>query len=175
MQNTNPFVRKIAMLGMLLAAQVVAGVFINIPTPITKIGFTFLPLSIAAILYGPLWGAVSAVLGDFLICVLLGQSYFPPMATTALLSGLLYGLFLYHKPVTLRRVVLCVLTESVLCSLLLNTYWLTFLMGKGFLALLPVRMLQNLITAPVSIFCIRAVSPRLAALVPEGRLTGQRA
>lgn len=170
MQNVNRLVRKIAMLGMLLAAQVVAGMFISIRLPIATVGFTFLPLSITAILYGPVWGAVSAVMGDFLIAFLGPYGYYPPMATTALLSGLIYGLFLYRKPLTVKRITLCVLVESLLCSILLQTYWITTLSGQGYLALLPVRLGQNLITAPISIFCIRAVAPRVASLVPEGRL-----
>ena len=170
MTNANPLVRKIAVIGMLLASQVVAGMFISIRLPIATVGFTFLPLSITAILYGPVWGAVSAVMGDFLIAFLGPYGYYPPMATTALLSGLIYGLFLYRRPVTLPRVVLCVLTESLLCSILLQTYWITTLSGQGYLALLPIRLGQNLITAPVSILCIRAVAPRVASLVPEYRL-----
>ena len=78
MQNVNRLVRKIAMLGMLLAAQVVAGMFISIRLLTATVGFTFLPLSITAILYGPVWGAVSAVMGDFLIAFLGPYGYYPP-------------------------------------------------------------------------------------------------
>ena len=164
------YTKKIALMGMLLAAQVVAGMFFSIKLPLVTIGFIFLPLSLTGMLYGPLWGAAAGVMGDFLIASLGPYGYYPPMATTALLSGLIYGLFLYRRPVTLPRVVLCVLTESLLCSILLQTYWITTLSGQGYLALLPVRLGQNLITAPISIFCIRAVAPRVASLVPEGRL-----
>lgn len=162
MKHSNQVVRKIAIIGMLLAAQVVAGMFISIRTPWATIGFTFLPLSLTAILYGPMWGAAAAVMGDFLIATLGPYGYYPPMATTALLSGLTFGLFLYKKPLTIQRVTLCVLVEAILCSILVQTFWISTLTGKGYLVLLPVRIFQNLITAPVSIVCIRLVAPRVA-------------
>lgn len=168
MHNTNQTVRKIAVIGMLLAAQVVAGLFISIRTPWATIGFTFLPLSITAMAYGPVWGAVAAVMGDFLVASLGPYGYYPPMATTALLSGLIFGLFLYRKPLTLKRVILCVVTEAVVCSILVQTFWITTLTGQGFLVLLPVRITQNLITAPVSVLCIRLVGSRVRELALGG-------
>lgn len=162
--------KKVAMMGMLLAAQVVAGMFFSIKLPLVTIGFIFLPLSITSMLYGPLWGAAAAVMGDFLIAALGPYGYYPPMATTALLSGFIYGLFLYRKPITIPRVTLCVITESLLCSVLLQTYWLTTLMNKAYLVLLPTRLFQNALVAPVSIICICIVAPRVLAVA--GKLFG---
>jgi ECF transporter S component (folate family) len=163
----NATVRKITTIGMLLALQVVAGHFFTIHLQTVKIGFTFLPLIITAILYGPMWGAVSALLGDFLISMLSPYGYYPPLALTAMLSGLLYGLFLYRKPASTWRVSLCIIAQSVLCSLLLNTFFLTQLYGYGFLALLPSRVIQNLVTIPVQILCTRLVAYRVAGLMPR--------
>ena len=156
--------KKIAVMGMLLAAQVVAGMFFSIKLPLVTIGFIFLPLSLTSILCGPLWGAAAGVMGDFLIASLGPYGYYPPMATTAFLSGLIYGLFLYRKPITLWRVTLCVVTECLLCSVLLQTYWITLLSGQGYLYLLWIRLGQNLLVAPVSVVCIRIVAPRVLDL-----------
>lgn len=164
----NAYVKKIAVIGMLLAVQVVAGMFFSIKLPLVTIGFIFLPLSVTAALYGPLWGGAAGVMGDFLIASLGPYGYYPPMATTAFLSGCIYGLFLYRKPLTTKRIIACVLTESILCSVLLQTYWITLLSGKGYFALMPLRLLQNLLVAPVSVVCIRLVAPRVLALVNRG-------
>ena len=75
--------KKIAMMGMLLAAQVVAGMFFSIKLPLVTIGFIFLPLSLTGMLYGPLWGGAAGVMGDFLIAALGPYGYYPPTATTA--------------------------------------------------------------------------------------------
>lgn len=164
----NAQVKKIAMIGMLLAVQVVSGMFFSIKLPLVTIGFIFLPLSITAILYGPLWGAAAGVMGDFLIASLGPYGYYPPMATTAFLSGCIYGLFLYRKPLTTKRIIACVLVESLLCSVLLQTYWITLLSGRGYFALMPLRLLQNLLVSPVSVICIRLVAPRVVALMKRG-------
>ena len=164
MNNT---VRKITILGMLLAAQVVAGCFVSIKLPIVNIGFIFLPLAITAILYGPLWCGISAVLGDVIIAMMGPYGYFPPMAISALLGGIIYGIFLYRRPVDMRRITACVLTKNILISIILQTFLLTFLSGKGYMALLPARILQNVIMTPVQILCIRLVAYRITDLVPK--------
>lgn len=161
----NANVKKIAMIGMLLAAQVVAGSFFTIKLPIVSIGFIFLPLAVTAILYGPVWGGAAGVMGDFLIASLGPYGYFPPMAITAFCSGCVYGLFLYRKPLTTKRIILCALVQSLLCSVLLQTFWLSMLMDKAYFILLPTRLVQNLITVPIHIICIRLVAPRVVTLV----------
>lgn len=173
MHNNNQTVRKVAVIGMLLAAQVVAGLFLSIRTPWATIGFTFLPLSMTAILYGPVWGAAAAVMGDFLIATLGPYGYYPPMATTALLSGLVFGLFLYKKPLTFQRVTLCVLVEAIVCSILVQTFWISTLTGRGYFVLLPVRIFQNLVTTPVSILCIRLIASRIADFVQRREMVRQ--
>ncbi len=157
--------KKIATIGMLLALQVIAGRFFSIKLELVTIGFIFLPLSLTGALFGPIWGGVAGVLGDFLIAVTGSFGYFPPMATTAFLSGLIYGLFLYRKPLTTKRIILCVLVESLVCSVLLQTYWLTMLTGKGYWVLMPTRLIQNLMVAPVSIVCMRLILPRVVSAV----------
>lgn len=164
-------VKKITVIGMLLAIQVVLGRFVAISLPTVKISFTFLPIVITAMLYGPLWGGAAAVMGDFLIAVLGPYGYYPPMAITAFLTGIVYGLFLYRKPANTLRVSACIILQSILLSILLQTYWLTLLTGKGFLLLLPTRILQNLVTAPVQIVCVRWIAYKVCDLIQYGRVS----
>lgn len=164
----NEMIKKLAVVGMLLAAQVVAGQFISISLPIVKIGFSFLPVAITAMLYGPLWGGAAAAMGDILVAVLGPYGWFPPITISAFLTGALYGLFLYRKPAGTLRVFLCVAAQSIFISVFLQTYWLTLLTGKGYLALLSTRVLQNLITIPVDTLCIGLVGYRVVALFQRG-------
>ena len=160
-------VQKVAVLGMLLAAQIVAGRFISISLPIANIGFGFLPTAITGILFGPVWAALVAGAGDILVALMGPYGYFPPMTLSALLTGVLYGLFLYRKKAGTARIALCVLTESILVSILLQTFWLTLLTGKAYVILLPARLIQNLITIPVSIICIRLAAYPVIRLLPK--------
>lgn len=159
--------KKLVIISMLIALQVVLGRFVSISLPLVKIGFGFIPLTIVAILYGPVWSAAAAGITDILVAVLGPYGYFPPMTISALLSGAIYGLFLYRKPASTKRILLCVLCESILISVLLQTYWLTFLTGKGYMALLSTRIVQNLITIPICVVCIRLISYRVVDLVKK--------
>lgn len=160
-------VKRTALLGVLLAAQIVAGRFITISLPIVKIGFTFLPIAMTGILFGPFWCAVSAALGDILTALLSGYGYYPPMTISAILTGLIYGLLLYQKPASLKRISLAVLLESIPVSTFLQCYWLMLLTGKGYLVLLPSRIIQNLIMIPISILCIRYVAYPILERLPQ--------
>ena len=55
-------------------------------------------------------------------------------------------------------------------GVLLQTYWLTMLMNKAYLVLLPTRLFQNVLVAPVSIICICLVAPRVLAVA--GKIFG---
>ncbi|MDO4566303.1 MAG: ECF transporter S component, partial [Oscillospiraceae bacterium] len=62
-------IKRLCYLGLLTAMQVVLSRFLSINIPPTaeyliKIGFSFLPIGVAAILFGPLWGGACAALGD---------------------------------------------------------------------------------------------------------------
>ena len=151
-------IKRTAMLGVLLAAQVVAGRFITISLPIAKIGFTFLPIAMTGILYGPFWCAVSAGLGDILVAILSGYGYYPPMTVSAILTGLIYGFLLYKKPMSLKRITASVLLESIPVSIFLQSFWLMLLTGQGYLALVAARTLQHAVMIPISILGIRYVA-----------------
>lgn len=161
-------IKRIAILGMLTAIYVVLGQF-SIRLEIVSIGFSFLPVALAGALFGPVGGGLVGVVGDFLVAILGQYGYFPLMGTTALLSGCIFGLFLHRKWLSLPRVIACVVTESLLCSVLLQTFWLYVLYGKSFIALLPARLIQNAITAPVMVLCILAVVPTVVRLVQRDR------
>jgi riboflavin transporter len=77
--------------------------------------------------------------------------YFPGFTLTAFLSGAVYGLFLYRKPVTLLRVALAKTTVTVLVSFCLNPMWLSILYSKAFFAVVSARIATNLLVLPIDI------------------------
>ena len=68
----------------------------------------------------------------------------------AMLAAFIYGCFYYKHKLTFRRVLIAKLVVILIVNILLNTLWLDMLYGKGFLALLPMRVLKNLIMWPVN-------------------------
>ena len=144
-------VKKIAILGMLLALNVVLARF-SIHTLTVKVGFAFITLVISAMLYGPLEAGIIGALGDVLGYVInpVG-AFFPGFTITAFLTGMVYGLFL-KKNVTILKAIGAAAIAQFVIGLICNTYLLTILTGQGFIAMLPGRVLQAFV-----LFMLQAV------------------
>lgn len=142
-------VRTIAYLSVLLAMEIILSRFCSFSVWNMKIGLNFVPVVVAALWFGPLSAGAVAALGDFLGAVLFPIGpYFPGFTATALLTGVVWGLFL-HKNAATVRVVLAVLVNQLVLSLLLNTLWISVLYGSPYLPLLVTRLVQCAILIPV--------------------------
>ena len=126
--------RLIIYIGLLTAAEIVLNRFLSVNAWNLKIGFNFVPIAIAAILFGPLWGGVVAALGDFLGALLFPIGpYFPGFTLTAFLMGMMLGLFLFKKRGILRTIIPVAINQLIL-GLLLNSLWISILYGRVFAA-----------------------------------------
>jgi ECF transporter S component (folate family) len=152
-------IRKIAFIGLFIAIEIVLTRFLSIQTPIVRIGFTFLPIALTGIMFGPLFAGLTAALADIVGMMLFptGGAFFPGFTISALLTGVIYGLFLYRKPKSFWRISLAVIVISVFVHLGLDTLWLWMLTGKGIFVLLPARMIKSLIMLPIQILTIQVV------------------
>lgn len=151
--------RKLVTTALLVATEIVLSRFCSIATPIAKIGFAFLPIVMIAMLYGPLYAGIAGAMADFIGAILFPiGAYFPGFTLTAFLTGLTYGFFLYQKPKSLVRISIMVVAVSLVWHLGLNTVWLWMITGKGYLAILPTRILQTGVMVPVTVFCTFALS-----------------
>ena len=75
--------------------------------------------------------------------------YMPGFTFSAMLAAFIYGMFLYKKPISLPRMLIAKFIVAVVCNIILGTYLLSTINGKGFIALLPGRVIKNLIQWPV--------------------------
>jgi len=155
MKNTN----KLVYMALFIALEVVLTRFLSIQTPIVRIGFTFLPIALSAMMFGPLFSGTVAALADVIGMILFssGGAYFPGFTLTAFLSGTIYGLFLYKKPVTFFRILIPVTIIAIGGNLVLNSVWLWMITGKGFMAILPARIIKSFIMIPIEVVMIQAV------------------
>lgn len=153
---------RVVMIALLLAMEIVLTRFCSISTPIVRIGFGFLPIAITGILFGPLWAAATYALGDLIGAVMFPiGSYFPGFTVTAFLSGLVFGLILHNKPVTWKRALAASCLVVLLLDLCLNTYWLSILMDRAYLVLLPTRILKAAVMIPIETLLIVLVWNRI--------------
>ena len=151
-------VKKLIQISLLIAIEVILTRFCSIQTPIVRIGFGFLPIAIIAMMYGPLSAGIAYTIGDLLgVALFPSGAFFPGFTLTAFLTGVVYGVFLYNKPVTWTRIVGAVLVIDIILNLGLDTYWLSILMGKGLIGLLPTRLLEEAIMIPLRVITIGVV------------------
>ena len=153
--------KKLITLSVLVAMDVVLTRFLSINAWNTRIGFGFVPMVIAAMMYGPLSAGIVAALADFIGTILFPTGpYFPGFTFSVFLMGIVFGLFLY-KDRSFWRVVVSVLITQFVISLFLTTYWISFLYGANYKALLATRVVQSAIISAAQIIVI----PLMAQLV----------
>jgi len=149
--------RTLTTLALLTALEIILSRFLSISAWNIKIGFSFVPIVIAAILYGPLAAGIVAALGDFLGAILFPiGAYFPGFTLTAFLTGMVFGFFL-HKDCRMPKILAAVGINQFILSLLLNTLWISILYGSPYGPLLVTRLVQCLILTVVQVLCIRAI------------------
>ena len=154
--------KKMVQISLLIALEIALTRFCSITTPIVRIGFGFIPVAITGMLYGPIWAGVAAATGDFLGAILFPTgAFFPGFTLTAFLTGVTYGLFLHNEKRSWGRIALAVGIVSLLLNLGLDTLWLYMITGKGYLALLPTRIVKCLIMSPVQIVALHLLSLRV--------------
>lgn len=148
----------IVIMASMIALEIVLSKLVSINISFLRIGFGFLPIAILAILYGPISAGICYVIGDLVgAFVFPTGAFFPGFTVTAFVTGVLFGLVLYKRKVTFVRALVASSLVCVLANLLLNTFWLTFVIGKGFKVLLASRAVKELVAIPIMAFLIVAM------------------
>lgn len=176
----NKPVTYVAVAALLIAAEVVLNRFCSINTMGLKIGFAFIPPTLAAIMYGPgmsaaVWG-ISDLIGAILFPI---GTYHPGFTLCAVLMGLVSGLFLNEEPVNIKResdrgsfifkvsrkkvrifphVIVPVLINCLIFGLVVNTAWVSMLYGsKTYGGWFVYRLGEYAIMVPVQTVVIPAL------------------
>lgn len=166
-------VRRLTYAALLVALDIVfTRVFsFMFPGSIDRLSLQFLAHAAEGMLLGPVGAALAAVAGD-LIGTLInsgGMSFYLPLTVSALMRGVLYGLFFYKKPASFVRVLLACAAVTLIVDLGWNPIFLAKLYGQPygavFLAKLPVR----LVWIPVSSVVLYFVTKALFRAVPAFR------
>jgi len=143
-------VKTVTVCAMLGAVAIVLGSLSIELGSTLRIGFSGIPNELASMLFGPVVGGIMGGIGDILKFLIKPTGpYFFGYTLNAILGPVIYGIFFYHRPIQLGRVVAAKITVALLVNLLLGTWWLTILYGKGFLAILPARFIKQVVSVPI--------------------------
>lgn len=167
-------IKKIIISALLLASAIVINRFLSINTSIVSIGFTFVPLMLAGIILGWKYSLVIAALTDLIGALLFPfGSYFVGYTISSALTGLVYGLLLYNKgefTVDKKFMIHLIIAILIVCVFInggLNTLWLVLTSKKAFLAILPTRVLKQLLMIPIMFITITSLSKLLTKNINE--------
>ena len=142
--------RMIVLLGLLAALEIVLSRFLSITLWNLKIGFSFVPIVVAALLFGPVPAGIMAAVADVIGATLFPVfTFFPGFTLSAFLTGAVFGLFLYRRQ-GWPRLLAAVAVNVLLLGLLLNSGWISILYGSPYLPLLGTRIfLECAVMGPV--------------------------
>ncbi len=151
--------RVLTFCGMMGALAVILGYVATIKVgQYIRIGFSGLPNQVVDYLFGPWIGAIFGGAMDVIKWFASGDgNFFPGFTITAMLGAVIYGFFLFNKPVKVLNVVLSQLTVKIVCNIILNTLWLNMLYGQAIAAILPGRLLSNAVMLPIDSFIMYAM------------------
>lgn len=157
--------RQLTVSALLLAFDVVFTRVLALNTPLVKMGFGFAAVALCAMLYGPAWAALIAALGDLAGSLLFATgAYFPGFTLTAALTGLIFGLCLYRRPIRWANALLAALLNCLLVTLILNTAMIVTFFHVSLSVLLASRVPQFFIMTAVQTAVIRALGASPALL-----------
>ena len=135
---------RLCSLALLCAMQIVFARFLVVQVSDSiRFSFSFIPVVIAARYFGITGSVTVYALSDFLGAIIFptGGTFQIGFTITAAVSGLIYGIFLSVKTErffisfdkkTIIRIVLSALTSQIVCTLFLNSFWLSFYYGAPF-------------------------------------------
>ncbi len=140
------------------ALAIVLSRFLSVNLWNMSIGFSFVPLLLCGMFFGPLWGGVCAALADLVGALLFPFGpYFPGFTAVALLSGIVFGLVGFaagKMKNTLFFAAVCIVLlclKEAFCSLLVNSYWITLLYGSDYKAVFLSRLPLSAVTVCLEI------------------------
>jgi ECF transporter S component (folate family) len=145
-------------MALFIALNVVFTRFLSIQTPIIRIGFGFLPISLCSIMFGPITGGITGAAADIIgMAIFPSGAYFPGFTLSAFVEGAIYGLVLHKKQISAVRTSLAVALIIILVDSIMNTYWLSIITGKAAMALLIPRLVKNLIMFPIETILVYTI------------------
>ena len=154
--------------GLMGALGIILKMFASIPFGPFTITYAWIPNRIIDFMFGPAVGAVYGGVMDIIKFIMKPTGAFNLGYTAvAVLAGLTFGTILYKKPVSFMRIVFAQSLVKIFINAGLSTYLMAFERGEAFMALMPVRLVKNLIMIPLDSILLFVVLTALMKVLPR--------
>lgn len=160
-------VRSLVLTAMLIGLAMILGAYAFMLTPTIKISFSFLANEVTALLFGPVMGGIMGGTADILKYMInpAGGAYFPGFTLNGIVGGMIFGIFLYRKPLKLSRIIGAKVTACIIVNMLMTTTWLHIMLGTPWLVLFSGRLLKQIIMVPIEILMFWTVATALTKVL----------
>ena len=136
--------------GLMGALSIILGLFASIHFGPFSITYAWIPNRIIDFMFGPVVGALYGGVMDVIKFMLKPNGSFNLAYTAmAVLAGLIFGVVLYNKQISFMRIVFAQTLVKIFINVGMGTYLMAFERGQAFMALMPVRLIKNLIMIPL--------------------------
>ena len=144
-------ITTLVLTALLMAMGIVLGYFGSVQiTQDVKIGVSFVATQLTATLFGPVVGGIMGGATDILKFMIKPTGAFSILWTlNAIVGPVLYGIMLYKKKLTFVRILISKAVVAIVVNVLMSCTWSAILYGSAFLAVIPVKVLQQIIQVPI--------------------------
>ena len=124
----------------------------------------FLPIAFCAHLFGAMAGGLSYLAADLVGCLISAQTINPLIALCKFFTGLLLGLFLHRREISLRLSIFCMAFNAVVVDFFLMLLVFIFYFGNPFEAALVSRLLTAGLNLPLRVALLYAMGKLLSKM-----------
>ena len=163
-------IRSLVICAILCAVAIVMEKFqIPIIPGILTVSFSFTVISLCSFITGPVLAIPCGIIVDSVGAMIFptGYPFHPGYTLSAVLSALIYALFLYRAKLSFERLALAKLVINVFVNVLLGSVW-RLAGGNFYLYYVALSGIKNLLMFPFEVFImtvfIRALLPSLCRL-----------
>lgn len=137
---------------LLIGASVVVSMYTIVLNPYMKLGFSTVPIAVTGALFGPVVSGLAGGVSDILRFILRPTgAYFPGFTFDAIVNGVIFGLFLYKKKPSVKRVAVQQIVSLIVVSTILHNMWVWLVYGQALAVILPASLLKNILKLPIDI------------------------
>ena len=168
--------KSLVLAGLTIALGTVLG-SIYIPVGINlRISFSFLILAFGSMIFGPVVGLFAGLAYDLIGFLLFPSNvFFPGYTLSTMLEFFIYWIFLYHKQITIVRIIIMKAIVNFIIHVGLGSLWSKILFGKGYYYYFAKSIIKNTLMLPIEvIMLVTLLQIFLKILVHEGLIPKQK-
>ncbi|PWM64867.1 MAG: folate family ECF transporter S component [Clostridiales bacterium] len=133
--------------------------------------FTFTANALGSFLYGPVLGFISGCVCDTLSFMIKPSGpYNPVFMFIEGLGSFVFAIFLYRTKVTVLRLFLSKLAINVFCNILLTSYFLSLMYGKGIWVYMSGSITKNLLLLPIETAILSVIFVVMLPIIKKAKV-----